>query len=240
MGQPGERLSTWLIRAFLFHDSRHPRVYFYVTRIVLGACLLAVCASAAGPDLTSILHGVENRYNRARTLEVRFEQTYDAPGRGPKTESGVLFLRKPGRMRWQYDNPSGKLFLSDGKFTFLYTPANHRVERTKVKESDDTRAPLAFLLGKLDFERDFKRFVTRPQGPDLWITAEPSSDKAPFTKVEFLVGPSFEIRKVIVAGEGGSATGFSFNQEKLNPQLSDRLFQFQSPAGAEIVEEAER
>lgn len=240
MGQPGKPLSTSWFLAFLFHASGAPRVYFYVTRIVFGACLLAVCASAAGPDLTSILQGVENRYNRARTLEVRFEQTYDAPGRGPKTEIGQLFLRKPGRMRWQYDTPAGKLFLSDGKFTFLYTPANHRVERTKVKESDDTRAPLAFLLGKLDFNRDFKRFITRPAGADLWITAEPRSENAPFRKVEFRVTPAYEIRQVIVDSEGGSVTGFSFSQEKLNPPLADKLFQFQPPAGAEIVEEAER
>jgi outer membrane lipoprotein-sorting protein len=70
----------------------------YVTRFALWACLLAVSASAA-TDVNGILNGVESRYNRARTLEVHFEQTYDAPGRGPMTESGELFLRKTGRMR---------------------------------------------------------------------------------------------------------------------------------------------
>ena len=208
-------------------------------RFALAVCLIAVSAPAA-PDVTGILNGVEQRYNRARTLEVHFEQTYDAPSRGPITESGELFLRKPGRMRWQYTQPAGKLFLSDGKHTFLYTPSNNRVERTKVKESSDMRAPLSFLLGRLDFQRDFKRFVSRKEGEDTWITAEPRSDKAPFNKVEFRVSPSYEIRQLIVAGDGASTMEFRFAQEKLNPPLAEPMFQFKPPAGAEIVEEAEK
>jgi len=82
-------------------------------------------------------------------------------------------------MRWQYTTPAGKLFVSDGKYIYLYTPGTQRVERSKVKETDDMRAPLAFLLGKLDFQRDFKRFVSRPRGPDFLIAAEPRSDARP-------------------------------------------------------------
>ncbi len=201
--------------------------------------MLAVSAWAGAPDTTTILNGVENRYNRARTLQVHFEQTYDTAQRGPKTESGELFLRKPGRMRWQYAQPAGKLFVSDGKYIFLYTPSNNRVERSRVKESDDMRAPLAFLLGKLDFDRDFKRFLTRLAGEDTWIVAEPRSDRAPFTKVEFRVSPRYEIRQLIVVGEGATTTEFRFAEEKLNPPLSDQMFRFQPPAGAEVVEETD-
>lgn len=197
-------------------------------------------ASADAPDVTRILNGVESRYNRARTLQIHFEQTYAAPRRGPQTEAGELFLRKPGRMRWQYTQPAGKLFVSDGKFMYLYSPATNKVERTKVKESDDMRAPLAFLLGNINFQRDFKRFVAHKEGEDTWIAAEPRSSKAPFSKVEFRVSPAYEIRQLIVAGDGTSAMAFRFGQEKLNPPLSEKMFQFQPPAGAEVVEEADR
>lgn len=208
-------------------------------RFALAACLVAVSAPAA-PEVTGILNGVEQRYNRARTLEVHFEQTYDAPSRGPITESGELFLRKPGRMRWQYTQPAGKLFLSDGKYTFLYTPSNNRVERTKVKETDDLRAPLSFLLGKLNFQREFRHFVFRKEGEDTWIKAEPRSDKTPFTEVEFRVSPSYEILQLIIAGDTASTMEFRFAQEKLNPPLPEAMFRFKAPAGAEVVEEAEK
>ncbi len=203
-------------------------------------CLLSASAVAyASPDLTTLLKGVEGRYNRAQTLQVHFEQTYAAPQRAPRTESGELFLRKPGRMHWRYSQPAGKLFVSDGKYVYLYTPANNRVERTKVKESDDMRAPLAFLLGKLNFERDFKRFAYHPGDGGTWVAAEPRSGKAPFTKVEFLVSPMYEIRQLIVAEEGGSTMEFRFDQEKVNPMLAASLFRFQPPPGAEVVEATE-
>ncbi len=185
------------------------------------------------------LKGVENRYNRAQTLEVSFQQTYTAARRGAKTESGQLFLRKPGRMRWQYTDPAGKLFISDGKYIYLYTAASNRVERTKVKESDDMRAPLAFLLGRVDFERDFKKFVLRQRGSDWVIAAEPKSDKAPFQQVEFRVGPAFEIRELEVTGEDNSVMRFLFDNEKLNPPLKEALFRFTAPQGAEVVDEAQ-
>ena len=70
-------------------------------------------------------------------------------------------------MRWDYSQPKGKLFISDGKFMWLYTPAGHghpRAEKMKLQESDDMRAPLAFLLGKLNFEKEFRNLQARPEG----------------------------------------------------------------------------
>lgn len=208
-----------------------------MTRLAIGVCLLAVSAWAPPPEIPDILKGVENRYNRARTLELSFQQTYDAPRRAAKTESGQLFLQKPGRMRWQYAVPEGKLFISDGKYIYLYTPATNRVERSKVKESEDLRAPLAFLLGRLDFQRDFKRFVLRQDGAALSVIAEPKSENAPFTQVEFRVGPEYEIRELEIIGQDNSIMQYRFENEKLNPPLKPSLFQFRVPAGAELVEE---
>lgn len=209
-----------------------------MTGLAVG-CLLAVSASAASLDLSDVLKGVETRYNRARTLQVLFQQTYEAPRRPSRSEAGQLFLRKPGRMRWQYTDPAGKLFIGDGKYIYLYTPSARRVERSKVNQSDDMRAPLAFLLGRLDFQRDFKQFLTRRSGSDLWITAEPRSDRAPYAQVSFRVGPDFEIRELEITGEENSVMHFRFEQEKLNPPLGENLFRFQPPPGTEVVDTAQ-
>lgn len=205
----------------------------FVMRLALGVSVVALAAS--GQDLGKILKGLEQRYNNARTLQVRFEQTYAAQKRR-RTERGELYLRKPGRMRWEYSTPPGKLFLSDGKNFYLYTPDNRRVERTRIKESDDWRAPLAFLLGRLDFQRDFKRFLTRPEGPDTWIVAEPRSDRLAYTQVGFLVTAEYEIRRVEITGHDSSVMEYRFEGEKLNPRLEESLFRFQPPPGAEVVD----
>lgn len=139
-------------------------------------------------------------------------------------------------MRWQYSTPAGKLFLSDGKYLYMVTPDSNRVQKMKSKESEDMRAPLAFLLGRLHFERDFHNFRTRTEGDDTWITAEPKSHDMSYTQVEFQVTPKLEIRRLKVTGQDRSMFDFQFDQEKLNPPLDPKLFQFQLPPGA-IVEE---
>jgi outer membrane lipoprotein carrier protein len=200
-------------------------------------CLcLAWPALGAGVDTSALLKVVQDRYNRAQTLQVLFRQTYSMRGRVSRTESGELFLRKPGRMRWQYDSPKGKLFLSDGKEMYLYTPASNQVQKMKARDSEDMRAPLAFLLGKLDFWRDFDRFLFRPENSDVRITAEPKSDKAAYSEVEFVVTPSHEIRYLRVTGQDQSVMEFRFSAEKLNPPLAESLFRFVPPPGVEVVE----
>ncbi len=210
-----------------------------MTRIGIWVFLALAALPAASQDLGRLLTAVETRYNRAKAIQVLFEQSYTVQGRPKRTESGELFLRKPGRMRWQYGNPPGKLFLSDGKFLWLYTPDDNRVEKTTMKESEDLRAPLAFLLGKLEFRRDFGRFVSRPDGTDTRIIADPKSDQLPYTKVEFVVNARREIRYLKVTGQDHSIMEFRFASEKVNPPLAEKLFRFTPPPGVELIESAD-
>jgi len=206
-----------------------------VTRLVLVVCLLAAAAQAADPALETLLNGVELRYNRAKTLKVVFHESYTATGHPRQTESGDLTLRKPGRMRWDYSTPIGKLFLSDGKDVYLYTPDAHRVERMKLKESDDMRAPLAFLLGKLDFQREFRDFIVSPQAPFWKITAKAKSDKLPYEHIEMLIATDYSIQRLIITGQDNSILDFQFEREQVNPTVNDALFKFQMPPGATLV-----
>lgn len=206
-----------------------------VTRIALWVSLAALPLGAANVDLNALLKGVEQRYNHAKTLQVQYNETYSVQGKARKSESGTLTLRKPGRMRWDYSEPPGKLFLSDGKNVYLYTPESHRVEREALKASDDMRAPLAFLLGKLDFSKEFRDFAVKPDGANFVVTAKAKTDKMPYEKVEMLVTPDYSIRRLVVNDLDGSILTFVFDQEKLNPQVNDAQFKFQLPAGAQLV-----
>lgn len=207
----------------------------YVTRIVSGVALAALPLMAANPDLTGLLKRIEQRYNHAKTLEVKYNETYTVEGRARKSETGTLTLRKPGRMRWDYATPAGKLFLSDGKNVYLYTPDTHRVEKEPLKASEDMRAPLAFLLGKLDFSKEFRDFEMKPDGVNFDVTARAKTDKLPYEKIEMVVAPDYRITKLVVNGQDGSILSFLFDQEKLNPAVNDALFKFQMPAGAQLV-----
>jgi outer membrane lipoprotein carrier protein len=198
--------------------------------------LLAVSAFAGDPALDALLKGVETRYNSAKTLQVLFHEDYTPPGRAKRSESGTLVLRKPLKMRWDYDQPKGKLFISDGKFLWLYTPEDNRAEKMKLKESDDMRAPLAFLLGKLDFSKEFRNLQAKPEGPATRITAEPKTDNLPYSAVEFLIASDHRITAVKVTNFDHSILEFRLDQEKVDPPLDAKLFQFQTPKGAQLVE----
>ena len=197
-------------------------------------------AIAASQGLDAQLKNIEARYNRAQSLKLDFSETYAGIKSPVQNDSGVLYLRKPGRMRWEYASPPGKLFLSDGKDVFLYTPDDQRAEKSKLKESEDMRAPLAFLLGKLDFKKEFKSFQVRCSGSDAssgsWIAAKPKSDNLAYTKVEFLATPDGEIHRVRVTGQDQSKLDFTFSNEQLNVPVAPTLFTFHAPPGVQIVE----
>jgi outer membrane lipoprotein carrier protein len=198
--------------------------------------LLAVSSFGADSDLARTLKAVETRYNSANTLQVLFHEDYNPPGRPHKSESGTLTLSKPGRMRWEYSQPAGKLWISDGKTAFMYLPAENRVERSPLKSSEEMGAPLAFLLGKLHFDKEFRNLQARPEGTGTRIQAEPTVDTLPYSQVEFLISGQNEIREVKVTGFDKSILLYSFDQEKMNPPVAPKLFQFTVPPGAEVVE----
>jgi outer membrane lipoprotein carrier protein len=205
-----------------------------MTALRLVAGLLTVSAFGADPALSTMLKNVETRYNKAKTLQVLFKEEYTPPGRVKRTENGILMLRKPGKMRWDYTQPKGKLVVSDGKMLQIYSPAENRVERVKFQESEDLRAPLAFLLGKLDFDKEFRNLTTRQEGDSTRILAEPKGENLPYSAVEFLIATDYRIREVKATQFDHSSVVFSFDQERVDPPLDNKLFQFQPPKGAQV------
>jgi outer membrane lipoprotein carrier protein len=206
-------------------------------------CFLALLApTPAAPepvDLLKLLKGVEDRYNRVRSLQVGFEQSQSGRGRILRVESGQLSMQKPGKMRWDYHSPQGKWFLSDGKFLYYYSPDSGHVQRARVNQSEDLRAPLGFLMGRLDFRRDFKEFRTTREGEKVYLVAAPKSEKSAFREVAFLVTPDYRVDLLRVTANDGSLMTYRLNGEKLNPTLSAKLFEFRLPSGAQLVDDEE-
>lgn len=150
-----------------FHSNRRQHfVMRLAARFVFVLSCITIYAAGDVSDLDPTLHAIENHYNHAKSLKLDFSESFLASRRPTQTESGVLYLKKPGHMRWEYTSPAGKIFLADGKNTYLYTPDDGRAEKAPLKASDDDRAPLAFLLGKLDFHKDFQSFESRAESGD--------------------------------------------------------------------------
>jgi outer membrane lipoprotein carrier protein len=205
----------------------------------VGAILFLLTGLAtSGPppsDLSTLLKAVEQRYNHANSLEARFEQYYAMQGQR-RHATGRLFLLKPGRMRWNYDAPQGKFVVADGRFLYLYSPLEHRLEKTRVKESDDLRTPLAFLLGKLSFRREFQDLALDRDG-DLWkLDATPQPGRMPVSHVVFWLNEDGRISRLSVDQLDGSHMDFAFFDEKLNQAVLASYFRPDVPPGTQLIE----
>lgn len=197
-------------------------------------------AQQPSKGLEQLLKTVEDHYNHAQSMRLDFTEAYQGHHRPMQVESGVLYLKKPGKMRWEYADPAGKLFLSDGKSVILYSPEERRAEHGSLKGSDDERAPLAFLLGKLDFSKEFRNFQAKPDAGGTWVSAEPKSDKLAYRAVEFLAATDGSISRMRITVQDDSRLDFTFRNERANVDVPQSLFRFSAPAGVEMVEAGER
>jgi outer membrane lipoprotein carrier protein len=201
---------------------------------------VCVAALAMGPEprqkTDARLKPVEARYNSSLSLTVDFEQRLLVKGRLPKLESGRLLMLKPRRMRFDYAQPMGKFFLSDGKWAYFFIPSSNRVEKTKLKESEDFRTPLALLLGGLKFGRDFEEITIKAIDDVLEVSALPKNRRFEFEKIVLHIGKDSSIRKILMTQTDNSVMEFTLSNERLNAGVGEALFQFLPPPGATVVE----
>ncbi len=205
-----------------------------------GLLLLFSSVSArAQTEVSALASKVDQRYDHMHTLAAQFTETYSGAGRS-RTESGTLLMKKPGRMRWDYDRPRPKLFLTDGSEAWFYVPGERQARRTPVKQLEDLRSPLRFLLGKTKLERELDGLSlavdTKPVNPgDVVLRGVPKGmhERVAQTLVE--VGPDGLISRIVIEELDGSVTEFRFLQQRENVEIPERQFHFIPPAGVEVV-----
>src|SRR5271163_2330468 len=120
--------------------------------LAYGFAMLAAL-SATTPESKSISGKLEARYRGAHTLQATFLERYSESGQTLRTEAGVAYFQRPGKMRWEYESPEKNLFMVDGKMAWFYVPADHTVTRAPAKQSADWRTPLALLAGEMKLSR---------------------------------------------------------------------------------------
>ena len=180
----------------------------------------AIAAASPTPDVHAIAQAVDERYNHLRSLQAEFTEIYRGAGM-ERTESGTLWLKKPGKMRWEYRSPRDKLFLSDGKDAWFYVPGERQVRRTAVKKLDDLRSPLAFLLGKTKLEKELQGLSLAPDviplaAGDVVLRGVPKSLADRVSQVLLEITPEHWIRRILIEEVDGSVTEYRFSNYREN------------------------
>jgi outer membrane lipoprotein carrier protein len=222
-----KRLACWL-------------VFWWLLAIAVG-----IAIPAQSEDIHQLARAVDDHYNHLRSLQSDFTEIYR--GDGPeRVESGTLWLKKPRKMRWEYRSPNEKLFISDGQAVWFYLPAERQLRKTTLKQLDDLRSPLAFLLGKTKLESELQglsRAVDQsPLGAgNLLLRGVPKgagtqSVAGQVSEVLLEITPSSQIVRIVLVEADGATTEFRFAGWKENLELGDRQFEFTPPPGVETVE----
>ena len=87
-------------------------------------------------ELRSVLEKMQKRYDQAKDFRAKFSQTYSRAVVGRSTVStGTLSFKKPGRMRWDYEKPEPRMFLSNGQVLWLYEPTEKQAFKQDLKSS---------------------------------------------------------------------------------------------------------
>jgi len=204
----------------------------------LAAALFPAFLSAQPPALTApaLAARVDKHYNQLHSLKAGFTESYDGLGIS-RSESGTLLLVKPGRMKWEYSSPTGKLFLIDGSFAWFYTPGDAQVQRQHAKQLDDMRSPLNFLLGRTRLEKELDNLTVAPAPHgEFSLTGVPRGMEKRLSRVALVVTADGAITAMEIDETDDAVTRFTFSDEELNPEFPPGTFRFDPPAGVPIVD----
>ena len=207
------------------------------TALVL--CLLALSLSASADQVQQLADNVDRRYNRLATLTADFTETYKGAG-VQRTESGTLSLKKPGKMRWDYNTPREKLFVTDGKRAYFYVPGERQARQAPMKKLDDLRSPLRYLLGKTRLQKEFDGLAVASNAPskagDVVLQGVPKAMADRVSRVLLEVDPGGTIDRIVIEEIDGSTTEFRLSNQREDVQLPDARFQFHPPPGVEMIQ----
>ena len=204
---------------------------------------LAIAASAGAqqPTAAELAKKVDAHYNHLHSLETRYTERYQGMGLD-RSESGTLTLLKPGRMRWAYDSPAGKVFLLDGTNAISYTPGDAEATRFPEKKLDDLRSPLRFLLGHTELEKELQGLsvtlvnLNGQPGYTLWGT--PVGMEQRVHSLAVTVDAQGVIHALRIEEIDGAITTFTFSGMRENAPVNEGDFRFIPPAGVVVIDGA--
>jgi len=209
--------------------------------------LLAALVAAAGLSVSAaqpprpapeVAAALQKKYDAIRDFSADF--VHHAEGgvlRKKATERGKLYVKKPGRMRWDYTAPEKKEFVSDGRRMYLHVPADRQVMVSPVPEADQATTAVLFLVGKGSLTRDFAVTFGEGGGPDTYsLKLQPKLPERDYDWLQIVVDrTTLQIRSLAAADARGGRSTFVFSNFKENPGLADKLFVFKMPRGVDVV-----
>jgi outer membrane lipoprotein carrier protein len=201
----------------------------------------APASSPARLDVGAIVERVQKRYDAAQDFRATFNQTLTNAAFKRRTPSaGEVLLKKPGRMRWNYQTPEPKAYVADGDLLWLYEPEDKQAFKQDLRGSQ-LPASLAFLTGKGKLAEQFDITFAKDApvgGPrDYVLALSPKQPQAQIKAVIFVVDPeTYFVRETFITDSQGNTNDILFGDIKINTHIPDGTFHFVPPPGVRVVD----
>jgi outer membrane lipoprotein carrier protein len=207
----------------------------------VGFLALAAVAAAATASLEDVVRGVEAAYAQLSDLKAEFSQSaFNKSLNQTIPAQGTVYLKKGGKLRWEYAEPTPQEIVSDGRKLWVYTPTLNQVN---VGEAPEALAGPAgsFLAGLGKLREHFSvRFLNPAQPTDrdgnYVLDLTPRQPMPTLVRLILTVGPrQWEVRKAVVYDQFENTVTMQFARIVTNSGLSDRIFTFVPPKGVATV-----
>lgn len=194
---------------------------------------------AAEPDAQQIAERVQAFYDRTRTFQAAFDQTYTIKATQiEKKSSGQVVFQKPGRMSWRYKN-NGNRVVSDGKTIRVYERENRQMFESDMGKSAYPAA-LSFLVGEGKLSRSFqlkKLEASKMKFEGGWVLEAKPNEATPAyqTMILYVDAATAQVRRVLLLDAQGNRNRFDFSAPKANAKTDAGEFTFVPPEGTQVV-----
>jgi outer membrane lipoprotein carrier protein len=202
--------------------------------------LTGVANAQAKPTETAatLVARIQKYYDATKDLHATFEQQIDSASRGAQKASGEVWLKKPGKMRWDYAKPEKKLMVSDGGTLWVYEPEDEQAFKQSLKDNA-LPAQVSFLLGEGKLAQEFDAQFTKVDGLGADETAlkmVPKTGTAAYRYIVFIVDEkSGMVKQTIIYDQTGATNRLRFGDVQQNHGVEDGKFKFSPPSGTKIL-----
>jgi outer membrane lipoprotein carrier protein len=202
--------------------------------LLLSAAVVLAGQTSSSPPAEEVAAALQKKYDTIRDFSADFVHRYEGGAlRRTREERGTVYVKKPGKMRWDYKAPDEKVFVSNGARLYQFFPADNRV--VVSPPPDDGQPAVQFLSGRGNLTRDFNVTVTAAPGGAWALRLQPKKPQQEYDWLEITAArDSLRIQSLTVGERTGSRSTFTFTNFKENPGLADKLFEFAIPRGAEV------
>jgi outer membrane lipoprotein carrier protein len=195
--------------------------------------------ASGGASLDETVRRLEAAYGKVNDLKAEFDQTaFNKSLNQSIPAKGTVYLKKGGKLRWEFADPTPQEIVSDGKTVWIYTPA--------LAQVNVGPAPLAgpagsFLAGLGRVREHFEVRFLNPAEPrdrdgNVVLDLTPKRPLPTMNRLILSLDPrAWEVRRAVVYDQFENTVTMQFRKTTVNSGLADSIFTFVPPKGVATV-----